>query len=428
MTDTHEFDEQLEYESDEESENFHTIYEDKFVDIHSNGETEEADLNNEEYIEENLKELIESDLEGIEDEKLIEKQYGEEFISEVSKLETSGSVVVDISENNISIKESTVDNTLSHINVEDIEERNEVEEGDGKANDTNLAVVDSKIEKHNEGTAEKETLIATSSHSYDAVNDNYLDEFTDSEDEVEITEVKEIRDVNGNIKGQFEDDELIEYVGEEPFKEKEEKTVVSSTDNTGNNRGFKALEEIPVYFDFCELCGGGKNLDEAWLKDEIRVGFDFMKLFKPACLEDELYSEFNSIFDFDECISLKFSDVFQKIAQFLSLQLRDVNIHLTFGDLNNLTLESDSVMSNNLRITDLLETYRCLKDESPNSDLYKFLSVRVWCTRSLEKQLQLLHTAKDCGFKLENINDLGIDKRKYSELVEDTRSCKRPKL
>lgn len=120
MTDTHEFDEQLEYESDEESENFHTIYEDKFVDIHSNGETEEADLNNEEYIEENLKELIESDLEGIEDEKLIEKQYGEEFISEVSKLETSGSVVVDISENNISIKESTVDNTLSHINVEDI--------------------------------------------------------------------------------------------------------------------------------------------------------------------------------------------------------------------------------------------------------------------------------------------------------------------
>lgn len=243
----------------------------------------------------------------------------------------------------------------------------------------------------------------------------YMDDFSESENEESEDETTKTNGENTEVKfteerltcntepDSFSDDELIEYVDDHEGSEE-----IAKQENTENS-----LSKIPIYLDFSEVCGEEEMvLKNMLVKEEVKINFDFMKLFPPNTEEDELFSEFDSLFEnFEECIELRFHDIFQRIARALKIGLDEFNIHLTFGDLLNLTMESDSVSCNEVTLKDLLAIYERLKNQSPNSDLYGFLSVKVWLTRTGEAQLDILKNASFRGYRLENLNTITTLKR-----------------
>jgi hypothetical protein len=172
------------------------------------------------------------------------------------------------------------------------------------------------------------------------------------------------------------------------------------------------LEQIPVYLDFCDLLSTSNNiatpgLASACLSHEIgEISFDFLKLFVPRCKEDELYFEFDSIYQsLRDCYYLTFSAIFRKLSELMNVHLEKVNIHMTFSDLHDLTIDSESNYSETLALSTILESYVELRKQSPNADLHRFLSVRISCTRTTKEQIRILNEASFSGYRLENLGE-----------------------
>ena len=172
------------------------------------------------------------------------------------------------------------------------------------------------------------------------------------------------------------------------------------------------LEQIPVYLDFCDLLSTSNNitapgLASACLSHEIgEISFDFLKLFVPKCKEDELYFEFDSIYQsLRDCYHLTFNVIFQKLSELMNVHLEKVNIHMTFSDLQDLTIDSESNYSETLALSTILESYVELRKQSPNADLHRFLSVRISCTRTTKEQICILSDASFSGYRLENLGE-----------------------
>lgn len=386
--------EELEYESDED--NFENVYiesqmgvpeqlennvfeeddnklgidnefdnDDKFDHDDGSGSPDEFDVNDDiENTFGNARELEEHY------EKQFEEEFEEEFIEDGKDIENGDNDIDDIEKN---IEEVPIDN------VTNAEKRMNTSKDNGI-----------------------ETL-------------ELLDDFSESENEVEEIEPTKNKEVKmqsiveiGNTakieytSDPFDDDELIEY-GDAPNDYQRIELEYITLDNEN-----ETLNQIPIYLDFTEMNSGeGTTLDNVFLKDEIKVNFDFMKLFPPDCKEDKLYNEFTTLFKtFDECIDLKFDIIFENISMLLDINLSNFNIHLTFNDLLNFTIQSDSRFSNELNLREILENYEKLKNQSSNPDLYGFLSIKVWITRAIKRQFHILCTSLSNGYKLENINDI----------------------
>ncbi len=172
------------------------------------------------------------------------------------------------------------------------------------------------------------------------------------------------------------------------------------------------LEQIPVYLDFCDLLSTSNDiatpgLASACVSHEIgEISFDFLKLFVPRCKEDELYFEFDSIYQsLRDCYHLTFSAIFRKLSELMNVHLEKVNIHMTFSDLQDLTIDSESNYSETLALSTILESYVELRKQSPNADLHRFLSVRISCTRTTKEQICILNEASFSGYRLENLGE-----------------------
>ena len=263
---------------------------------------------------------------------------------------------------------------------------------------------------------------------------------------------------NGKVEGTtkedaddpFNDDDLIEYVEdpdelyerpevsnfglEQQNQDEDDKEVYEGGE--GENTETRTLSHLPIYLDFCDLVSDKeKDLGNAWLNEEIKVDFDFMKLYPPECDEDEMYAEFDSLYDsLDECIGLKFSDILLKIKAVITNSCKiwdletDIDIRLTFGDLMNFTVASDSLSSKSLTLEDVLISYERLKLQSPNADLHKFLSLRVWLSRNTLGQFGILKDASLNGYRLENLSSLISHKRKGEHDDTSTVPTKRSKV
>lgn len=248
----------------------------------------------------------------------------------------------------------------------------------------------------------------------------------------------------------FDDDDLIEYV-EDPDEvyERPEISVAGSKQQNqdeedketrervgGDNTKIRTLTHLPIYLDFCDLVSDKeKDLGNAWLNEEIKVDFDFMKLYPPECEEDEMYAEFDSLYgSLEECIRLKFIDILLKIKSVITKSCKiqdletDIDIRLTFGDLMNFTVASDSLSSESLTLEDVLISYERLKLQSPNADLHKFLLLRVWLSRNTLGQFGILKEASLNGYRLENLSSLISRKRKGEQDDMNMVATKRNKV
>lgn len=355
--------------------------------------------------------------------------------------------------------------SISEQRYEGILEVN-VDEGDEKVND--IEEMEKKYEMQFEEEFKKdfggedelseeveEGIFHEGENEIDGVEDNIgdFDDFSEPEYIEELSAPEILQEKTDYDKGNYVDDEendgvsgeddddddddkLIEYNSETEATnvtdlDKKSIAMVTSEYDEFDERNFDNEEisgKIPVYLDFCDLMSDGdKSLANVWLNEEIKVDFDFMKLYPPNCKEDELYLEFDSLFDrFEDCINLTFSEIFGKIKQ--KITNPDINIHLTFGDLLNFTIESDSIFCQSLKLKDLLKSYEMLKSQSPNADLYGFLSVRVWCTRKVINQFEILSNAVKHGFRIENLKEIITNKRIYEDEINvEGNSSKRRK-
>lgn len=264
---------------------------------------------------------------------------------------------------------------------------------------------------------------------------NYLEHTENAEDETPATDEFETKPSQNNDP--FDDDELIVYV-DDPKANTEEETVhielVSDSDrytddfDDENDIDFESLNKLPVYLDFCDLHPSDKSekLESVCLNDKIKVDFDMMKLFPPNCDEDEMFSEFDSLYNsLEECVNLPFSQIFSKIMNIICLEDNEnsdsnVEIRLIFADLLNFTISSDSISVADMALKDILTTYHKLKIQSPNPDLHKFLSIRVCCTETARSQLDMLFQASLQGYRLENLDTLIKNKKRLlKEIGED---------
>lgn len=236
------------------------------------------------------------------------------------------------------------------------------------------------------------------------------------------------REYDTNEMKQEKIEELIDKEFEEEFFENE---VKRESSEKIQSTPYDKIKKIPIYLDFCDLIS--KNEEEGFqvygLEEKINVEFDFMKFFKPECEEDELYSEIDSLFETnDECMNLSFNEIFRRVGQKLGIEeLKYVNIHLTFTDLNNLTIESSCKDNDDIKLNELLLSYLKLREQSPNHDLYRFLTVRVWCTNSISKQIQIITDFSNQGRSIENLEGINTIKKRSLTDQQDENNQKRSK-
>ncbi|GAV28996.1 hypothetical protein PMKS-002475 [Pichia membranifaciens] len=287
-----------------------------------------------------------------------------------------------------------------------INEAQEEAEGENENEDGNDKVRETRCREKIEGITKEE--------ADDPFNDDDLIEYVEDPDEL------------------YERPEVSEFGLEQQNQDKDDKEAHESGE--WENTGARTLSHLPIYLDFCDLVSEKeKDLGNAWLNEEIKVDFDFMKLYPPECDEDEMYAEFDSLYgSLDECIGLKFSDILLKIKSVITNSCKiwdletDIDIRLTFGDLMNFTVASDSLSSRSLTLEDVLISYERLKLQSPNADLHKFLLLRVWLSRNTLGQFGILKDASLNGYRLENLTSL-ISRKRKGEL-DDTVPTKRSKV
>lgn len=276
-----------------------------------------------------------------------------------------------------------------------------------------------------------------------AKKEDYVNVFSDSEDEIKVT--KEVNtDVSNNVDEAIEindDDESegeSQYVNLSDEEEEEKHEEYGDASNYENDeyddfeKGIDLvgkLSKLRVYFDFCDLTNSLDQLGNMELQ-QIKPDFDILKLFKldPTVKEDDEYSELGCICgDFEECVNLTFDELFRKLSELLNIDLNKVVIHLSISDLLDFSVSSDLKSSLSIHVRDVLEIYETLKNQSPNSDLYKFLSIKVWCTQSIKEQIKILQSVSKAGYHLGNIKHITL-KRKLEENETSLQQRKKPSL
>lgn len=276
-----------------------------------------------------------------------------------------------------------------------------------------------------------------------AKKEDYVNVFSDSEDEIKVT--KEVNtDVSNNVDEAIEindDDESegeSQYVNLSDEEEEEKHEEYGDASNYENDeyddfeKGIDLvgkLSKLRVYFDFCDLTNSLDQLGNMELQ-QIKPDFDILKLFKldPTVKEDDEYSELGCICgDFEECVNLTFDELFRKLSELLNIDLNKVVIHLSISDLLDFSVSSDLKSSLSIHVRDVLEIYETLKNQSPNSDLYKFLSIKVWCTQSIKEQIKILQSVSKAGYHLGNIKQINL-KRKLEENETSLQQRKKPSL
>lgn len=421
--------EQLEYESDEDE--FELIY----IESQAGGNDSVKLTNNEENMANETEyfevELQESNTDIDREDEVGEDEEEEEESAEVDTEEESDDDAFFGGEQN-----------GNNSNDHDIEHDNEKVNGEGHA-DIGYQIEDFDFED-DETTEKKEFELGTDYEQLENEAEQNEYKYEGSDQRERVVDRKTAGPVDEEVNDPFGDDELIEYVeGPNNFSEgftelkpespegvgRAGETEIEAEEEDEEEEGSEnpepemtPLKNLPIYLDFCDLVSdSGKDLGDAWLEGEIKVDFDFMKLYPPDCEEDEMYAEFDSLYDnLSECIDLKFSDILKKIKDIITHNCKrreletDIDIHLTFGDLMNFTVSSDSLSSESLTLRDVLFSYERLKHQSPNADLHKFLLVRVWLRRNPLGQFGILQNASLNGYRLENLSSL-ISKKRFSE-------------
>ncbi|KAG0675414.1 hypothetical protein C6P42_001755 [Pichia californica] len=297
--------------------------------------------------------------------------------------------------NNINGADSTINNSQTNYEEHSKEARNDSNDSDNSNN-------------NNKSDTDKEATVYPKN---------------EASDDSSLSKLRVVGDQN--IEDPFDDDELIEYVDDTNDETNWDLDNEVKDLQDSQNLQVKNTIDFPIYLDFCELfTTNGSNmqsLEGKWLDDKIKVDFDFMKLYQPECTEDEIYSEIDSVFDnIDECIELTFNEILFKIKDIIiqncECEIEEIDIHLTFGDLMNLSISSDSILSESLTLREVLNIYENLKSQSPNADLYKFLSIKVSLSRNILGQLRILEKASFNGYGLENLDEIANNKRSFEEI------------
>ncbi|TID31397.1 hypothetical protein CANINC_000026 [Pichia inconspicua] len=259
---------------------------------------------------------------------------------------------------------------------------------------------------------------------------DYVNVFSDSENEIKVTK-EVITDISNNMN------EAIEISDDDGETENKSNYVnISDEEGTADvNEGkddyddfekgidiVGRLSKLRIYFDFCDLINPIDQLGSLNLQD-IKPNFDILKLFKVdrSIKEEDEYSELGCIYeDLEECINLTFSELFIKLSNLLSVDLNKIVIYLSIPDLLDFTVSSDFKSSSDIHLRDILQIYETMKSQSPNSDLYKFVSFKVWCRQNIKEQMRILQSSSKVGIHLGNIKQLSL-KRKHEENVLEQR-------
>lgn len=261
-----------------------------------------------------------------------------------------------------------------------------------------------KKELNNNNDVEEQTIVT-----------EVIDDFSESEEEGEEGDQEYENENNGELD--VTNNAL--HIGQD--------SIFEDNNNSSDIDELKEMAKIPVYLDFSDLFGDKDNNDNSnkqltYEKEQININFDFMKLFQPKCQEDELYSEFDSLFnELFECIELKFSEIFNRLKDLLNINLDIINIEIIFTDLNNFKIESDLNFSNEINFGDILKIFYNLRNQTPNGlELYKIFSIRIMLSRSNKEQFHVLNSLSMVeGTKLENLGDT-IRKREGDYEVDST--------
>ena len=264
-----------------------------------------------------------------------------------------------------------------------------------------------KKELNNNNDVEEQTIVT-----------EVIDDFSESEEEGEEGEEGDQEYENEN-NGELDVTNNALHIGQD--------SIFEDNNNSSDIDELKEMAKIPVYLDFSDLFGDKDNNDNSnkqltYEKGQININFDFMKLFQPKCQEDELYSEFDSLFnELFECIELKFSEIFNRLKDLLNINLDIINIEIIFTDLNNFKIESDLNFSNEINFGDILKIFYNLRNQTPNGlELYKIFSIRIMLSRSNKEQFHVLNSLSMVeGTKLENLGDT-IRKREGDYEVDST--------
>lgn len=277
-----------------------------------------------------------------------------------------------------------------------------------------------------------------------AKKEDYVNVFSDSEDEIKVTKevntdvsnnVDEAIEINDDDESEGESQQYVNLSDEEEEEVHEEYGDASNYENDEYDDFEKGIDlvgklsKLRVYFDFCDLTNSLDQLGNMELQ-QIKPDFDILKLFKldPTVKEDDEYSELGCICgDFEECVNLTFDELFRKLSELLNIDLNKVVIHLSISDLLDFSVSSDLKSSLSIHVRDVLEIYETLKNQSPNSDLYKFLSIKVWCTQSIKEQIKILQSVSKAGYHLGNIKQTNL-KRKLEENETSLQQRKKPSL
>ena len=262
----------------------------------------------------------------------------------------------------------------------------------------------------------KEELKSNNDVEEQTIVTEVIDDFSESEEEGEEGEEGDQEYENEN-NGELDVTNNALHIGQD--------SIFEDNNNSSDIDELKEMAKIPVYLDFSDLFGDKDNNSNKQLtyeKEQININFDFMKLFQPKCQEDELYSEFDSLFnELFECIELKFSEIFNRLKDLLNINLDIINIEIIFTDLNNFKIESDLNFSNEINFGDILKIFYNLRNQTPNGlELYKIFSIRIMLSRSNKEQFHVLNSLSMVeGTKLENLGDT-IRKREGDYEVDST--------
>lgn len=306
--------------------------------------------------------------------------------------------------------ENSTQQSSNELGTTENENENETEK-DGKNN--NNILTKTKIKEIIDPFDDDELIeyVDDSNDDNNEMNDNNDNRTNDSDN-----------NINNNASNRVLDDE---FKGSD---NSENKQVAQSVENIidDNDDDNDNIIDFPIYLDFCEPFSTSNNdtLEVKWLDNKIKVNFDFMKLYQSRYKEDEIYSEIDILYNnLKDCIDLTFNDILFKIKEVIidstqEINIDEIDIHLTFSDLINLSISSDSVFSESLTLREVLKVYENLKIQSPNADLYKFLSIKVSITRNLLGQLRILNQASLNGYRLENLSSIVTNKRLYEDTCD----------
>lgn len=285
-----------------------------------------------------------------------------------------------------------------------------------------------------DGEADGNTAQLDNDFELEVLNEQreYVDVFSDSDEHNEVDyeddDELEITKVNDRVIEILDNETML--VGEHDTQKEDDKldsikdTETSSLEEVDDFDDFEKeieligkLSKVRVYFDFCDLITESDRLSTIGL-DGIKPAFDIMQLFNSDSSSDEINSELSCIYEeFENCINLTFKEVFAKLAELMGLDLSKHIINLNIPELLDMKISSDSKSSLSLHLREILIVYEKLREQSANSDLYKFLSIRVSCSLNVAEQLSLLSTATGNGYHFGNIKEI-INKRPHEDETE----------